>query len=181
MDPLLSRYSIVTHPQALPGQCALTGKSDEEYYIDTGVYLEFHGAVYIGASAFQEIAGLLGYADPSEVQTLKALLDLSEAARVDASKRVDALERAVDGLRDAGYSIGGVISNAGSVSTRHDVLEDAGVPEQPDEPVEDGSVGGTESVGDGEAESPESDSGEQSGQLRSTPSDSGRAKSILGI
>lgn len=177
MDPLLSRYRITTHPQALPGQCALTGKSDDEWYIDTGLDIPFHGAIYIGASAFKEIAGLLGYADPDVVNSLKMGIDQLQTDKAETLIKIDGLERAVNGLVAAGYPS----DVARSHLVGDTVLEGVELSEQSDESDDVELFRGTESMGDGETESVEPNSSEQSGQLRSASSDSDGTKSILGI
>lgn len=98
-DVTVGRYQQVERPFALPGCCALCGKADDEWYIDTGRQIEFLGAVYICKSCIQQIAGIVGYATPEGVvQMLSDIRNLTQE-RDDLKNQVTGLEEILSGYQ----------------------------------------------------------------------------------
>ncbi len=170
----MSRFVVVERPHALPGSCMLTGKADDTYYIDTGIDIPFHGAVYIGSSALEEIAELIGWIKPDDYSELQNNNDALSSRLVTETKRNDHLQKALNELNSVGFeyrTFDSSPSSGGNVGL---------VSEQADVRNEDGREGGTPSVGEGEGESLESLDDEGVGELRSDTSIE-RVDSILNL
>lgn len=90
---------LMSVPQALPGSCAKCGSATRDWFLDTDLYYEFHGAVYICSDCLAEMASLAGYARPEKVERMN--IELNEALRSieELTIQVEGLEQAVDGLR----------------------------------------------------------------------------------
>lgn len=71
-DALQTRWQVVTHPGALPGECFLCAgdSTTREWFIDTGRQMEFHGAVYICNECLLEMAAMVGCASQVETTAL---------------------------------------------------------------------------------------------------------------
>lgn len=85
-------------PEALPGSCFVCGNASRESYIDTGVSLEFHGAVYLCNLCLAEAAHLLGFATPDEVTALKNTVSTLETKQYELRRQLDGLEMAINGF-----------------------------------------------------------------------------------
>jgi len=99
-----SRFKITTSPAALPGSCFICNSSDRKYFIDVGLSMEFHGAVYICNECLSEMAEECDFLSPESAEKLKKQIDMLEKDVYALTKKEAGLERAVDGLVSAGYS-----------------------------------------------------------------------------
>jgi hypothetical protein len=54
-------FQVVEYPVALPGQCYLCGSGDKSPYIDWGVSIDYHGALYTCFECTGAVATLLGW------------------------------------------------------------------------------------------------------------------------
>jgi len=61
-------FQLVNELLALPGSCYLCGSGDKPPYIDWGVSIEFHGALYTCHECTGSVASLLGWV-PQEVHS----------------------------------------------------------------------------------------------------------------
>lgn len=157
-----AKFQIVQSPQAGPGCCAFCGRSDDEFYIDTGLSIDYHGAVYIGASCLQQIAETAGYAS----QDLRSQLD---------TKVLDLLHE----LHNAKLDIAGLehilsgyqrltpdrIARLASLSADDSTSSSS---DEADSNFESESQGGTVDVGTGEVQTPRQSDDEAMGNLRPT-------------
>lgn len=81
MEENLTRYQILTSRESMasPACCFFTRKADEDWYLWTGTFTEFEGAIYIGETAFNDMANVLGFAAPERFKRLlKAYKQLKE-------------------------------------------------------------------------------------------------------
>lgn len=112
----------ITHsPQALPGSCYVCGCGTRDSYVDFNLQIEFHGAFYLCNICAGAIAKLYTYITFDEYKDLQFNKEDLERQLYDATVRIDGLEKAIEGLRKAGYQIlstgePGVLSGYGSVS-----------------------------------------------------------------
>lgn len=99
---------LVDTPTALPGSCKICGTGDPGRgpFLDTLTSEEYHGAVYYCRECCLEIARLFGCLPPNECQILKDTNETLQERVANQVKTIDGLERAIDGLRSAGYSNG---------------------------------------------------------------------------
>lgn len=165
----MGRFTIMERPQMLPGQCLLTRNSNEKYYVDTGLDFIGYGRVYIGASALEEIIGMLGWVTPEKADHLRNENSYLETQLAQKTIQNDHLMRGLNELRAALYPDGSV----------HPFI-DPGliVPTSSDAGSEDGSQREGESLGERTGESSEQIDDEGVGELR-TDSESERSGGIL--
>ena len=101
-----SKYQIMEHPGALPGCCFMcrSDATNREWFVDVGLQLDFHGAIYICNMCLWEMAHTVGWMTPDESLQLKGQVgDLrSEAYR---------LRRELAALRDMEDAIDTFVSN----------------------------------------------------------------------
>jgi hypothetical protein len=148
---------ITYSPGALPGSCYFCGNGSREYYVDTGLSVEFHGAMYICNICATDIAHLIKFISPDEFKSIRQGKEELESINYELIKRVGVLEESLRELANAGYgtnSGGDVIRYGGAL------LETS---EQSDKTI---SIGADE-LGEGEGASSESSDDENLGELRS--------------
>lgn len=92
----------IIHPPALPGCCYFCGSAEREWFIDTTLSVEFHGAMYICCTCAAEIGHIAGMATPEEVDSLRTYLAEIKQHLEEQMIRNEGLEQALDGLRLAG-------------------------------------------------------------------------------
>lgn len=135
------KFRITVAPEALPGCCYLCRGTSREFFIDTDMHIEFHGAVYFCSECIREIAQSVGYEVPERVKQLKERLSELESINVNLLIERDGLEKAIDGLSSARV--------AGRTSSVWDSPDDV--------PMEsEGTEQGEEELGSREGETPES-------------------------
>jgi hypothetical protein len=154
------RFRITNAPEALPGSCFLCSTASREFFVDTGMQVEFHGAFYICNECLAEMARLVGFETPGNVMALRATKDSLEKKVFDLTRDIDALERVVDG-----YSRLGRTSNSGII-TDTSVLQQLPFDSLSDERASEGEA----SLGDGTSESPESSNESGMADVRPTES-----------
>lgn len=113
---------IIPHPQALPGQCYYCGSATREWYLDTGIQMEFYGAVIFCNECMNNMMEISGYASRDTVSKLceenreiKALKELYENKAI-------ALEQAINALKVAGYGTNNLDIDGPSLSDYGSVL-----------------------------------------------------------
>lgn len=160
-----ARFPIVEQPGALPGSCLLCNGSHTEernWFVDTQLQAEWHGAVYICKLCLIEMAETVGFATPPVVSALReTVLELQRqnfnlqtevSAFHDMEKAIDSFARSRAARRHPSRS------SDSSASTLH--------VHEPDESTESDSSGGEDSLGAGEGTPPESVDGEGVVELR---------------
>lgn len=143
-------------PSALPGSCYFCGSGNREFYIDTNLSVEFHGAMYICNLCGNELALLMRYISHDEYKELKRQNESAHELVYQLRVKLDAAEEALRGLVNAGYRYdnGDVIRSGGAL------LETV--------PGTEGAVStGADELGEGEGTSSESSDDEDVGELRS--------------
>ena len=87
-------FERVTTLTNLPGQCKLCGAADKEWYLDTGSYEQFYGAIYYCCECISEM--LITTQQDSEVAKLGLKISLLNAVieklHADVKERDDALK-----------------------------------------------------------------------------------------
>lgn len=86
--------SVLENPVALPGKCYYCGGVSKNHYIDTGIQIEFYGALYICNECFVTLADKMGYLNKNDVKNL-----LDEVSQL--RDHNDLLLSTVDSLQDA--------------------------------------------------------------------------------
>lgn len=94
---------VTNNPPALPGSCYKCGSGTRDAYIDLDVSVEFHGAMYLCDLCVAEMAGLLGYLTPEVSRDLTDKIEQLESEKFKAQTQAAGLERAINGLMDAGF------------------------------------------------------------------------------
>lgn len=147
---------ITYSPAALPGSCFFCGSGGREFYVDTGLSVEFHGAMYICNICCEEIAKTVKFIPHSEYKALRAENEQLSELTYQLRTKLDVVEESLRGLVNAGYRYddGNVVRSGGAF------LEDVSIAETP---VSDGAG----ELGTGEGTSPEQSDDEGMGELRS--------------
>lgn len=112
---------ITTSPEALPGSCGKCGSASREFYVDTDLYFEFHGALFFCCDCAGEIARLIGYISEESVKELRLRIESLETDRYNLQRQVDGLEKAVDGFTMA-RSGGRGFSNSSDINDTDSTL-----------------------------------------------------------
>jgi hypothetical protein len=147
---------ITYSPAALPGSCYFCGSGGREFYVDTGVSVEFHGAMYICNICCEELARTVKFIPHDEYKELKARNEELSELTYQLRTKLDVVEESLRGLVNAGYRYdgGSVIVSGGAVL--EDVSESEGTVSE-----------GTGELGEGEGTTPESSDDEGVVELRS--------------
>jgi hypothetical protein len=98
-------FQLVESPTALPGCCYLCGSGDKAPYIDWGVSIDFHGALYTCSECTGAVASLLGYV-PREVHD--RIIDANDeliSRNLDLEINNRELTLAIEHLRNAGFKV----------------------------------------------------------------------------
>lgn len=93
----------IVHPAALPGSCYICGSADREYYIDTKLSVEFHGAMYFCNLCIGEMATLVGFMAPEIAESIRQRTFQLEKESETLKNQVNGLEQAVNGFFAAGF------------------------------------------------------------------------------
>jgi len=104
-------FQVVESPIALPGQCFLCGSGDKSPYIDWGVSIEFHGALYTCFECTGAVASLLGWVSRDQHDKLLEYNDLLESNNLDLTIRNRELTQSIEHLRNAGFKIDEPVSS----------------------------------------------------------------------
>lgn len=155
-------------PAALPGSCYFCGSGSREFYIDTKLSVEFHGAMYICNICADHIARLIRYIPHDDYKDLVAENEEMGEAAYQLRVQVDHLEAAIRGLTGAGYGLNNNVVDA----LNADFLETV------DEPVESVSEG-TGELGERTGTPSESSDDKDVGKLR--PDDSSDESNLFGF
>lgn len=164
---IAGRWKIVSTLTALPGECFFCGSSDRKFYLETGIDVEFVGALYICLDeCVREFANVAGFLSAQQSKSLRET-NVTLSLRVEEqTRKIVALERVVDELRNANSII--VSSDDITVdSDGSDSANEADVSGQPDGTQEELRKGPSE-LSTGEGETPESSNDEGVGELRSS-------------
>lgn len=89
---------LTDSPEALPGSCFICGNASRDSYIDTGISIEFHGAIYLCNTCLEEAAQLLGFIVPREAARLRLENDDYRTEIYNLKRQLDGLEMAVNGF-----------------------------------------------------------------------------------
>lgn len=98
-------FQVVETPIALPGSCYFCGSGDKSPYIDWGVSIDFHGALYTCFECTGAVASLLGWV-PREVHA--RVIETSDeliARNLDLEIENRELHQAIEHLSKAGFVI----------------------------------------------------------------------------
>lgn len=141
---------ILDFPVANPGKCYYCGGVDKEQYLDTGIQIEFYGALYICNECFRAIANKMNYISPLQHVDLQDKVESLTQDREALEFKLMALEQALNSLKAAGFHDpdSDSVSNNKLVHPSNRVSD----PALPFESVSEGE-GNVESEGDGTSES----------------------------
>jgi|KBSMisStaDraftv2_1062788.scaffolds.fasta_scaffold08400_11 hypothetical protein len=112
-------HRILEKPMAPPACCKICGAasdSEREYWVDTGTWEEFYGAVYYCAVCFEEIAALVGLIPTKEANRIKGQLE-------DARSEIRELKSSIAALSSLGID---VVTISGFVKDHPISLEEIG-------------------------------------------------------
>lgn len=102
------RFQVVSYPAALPNKCclcgyALSGSSNDRWWLDIGVNIDYYGALYFCSVCFTQGASELGYIDPDVVEALRDV----ESERMATINKLEgqnvALRSAINALTGSGH------------------------------------------------------------------------------
>lgn len=83
----------------LPGSCYVCGNGNcDEGYVDFGTFVDYHGSFYMCLICAKQLAELLGYFSPDEVQTTQALLSTYVTENESLKKELDNARPVLDSL-----------------------------------------------------------------------------------
>ena len=153
---------ITTNLVALPGCCFICKGAQRDFYIDTGVSLDYEGAFYICNLCLNDMAHQAKFISEDEYKDLRAAKEESDHLNYELIKRVGGLEESLRALANAGYNYKPDIG----------VVVDGGYLPQTVESDTEESFRGTESLGAGEGASSEPSDDEGMAELRSDDSSS---------
>lgn len=91
-------------PQALPGSCFMCGSGKRDWYVDTEQSFEFYGAAIICNVCIEALSHIAEWISPDTYKEMSRALEEAEHDVFEYTKRNQALENAIDGLKKAGYS-----------------------------------------------------------------------------
>lgn len=108
VDVATSKVQILEAPRLLPGTCMLCGTSrtDDRQYIDIGKDIQFVGVIYFCTFCMTEIANALGCLMPEQAKALEDELDAARQRILEFNEKDQALNGAIDTLRDTGLFSG---------------------------------------------------------------------------
>ena len=126
-------FQLVESPLALPGSCYLCGSGDKSPYIDWGVSIEFHGALYTCCECTGAVASLLGWVSNNQHKKVLSQNDELMARNLDLEIENRELKQAIEHLSAAGFKVevnesilSDDIQPPGSVAdTEPDILSDS--------------------------------------------------------
>lgn len=103
-----SKVQILNAPILPPGVCMLCGSSrnDDRQYIDIGKDIEFVGVMYFCTFCMTEVANALGCLMPEQARALENELDAARQRILEFHKKDEALNGAINTLRDTGLFSG---------------------------------------------------------------------------
>jgi hypothetical protein len=67
----MSRFNVTNKIEALPGCCFICHSSNRNAYVDTGINIEYEGAIFICDTCMSEMAGLLNFLSPDTHNDVK--------------------------------------------------------------------------------------------------------------
>jgi hypothetical protein len=83
----------------LPGTCYVCGNGTcDEGYVDFGTFVDYHGSFYLCLICAKQLAELLGYFSPDEVQTTQALLSTYVTENESLKKELENARPVLDSL-----------------------------------------------------------------------------------
>lgn len=99
-----SKFRILSAPVQKPGVCAGCGSSgtEDRQYVDLDVTVDFHGVIYLCTFCFSECANSLGFLSPIQSNKLEYDLTVAEQLIIDFRVKEQALDNAINALRDSG-------------------------------------------------------------------------------
>jgi hypothetical protein len=152
---------ITFSPSALPGSCYFCGSGNREFYIDTKLSVEFHGAMYICNICAEELARLVRFIPHDEYKEILAEKEQLEEHTYQLRVQLDGFQGAIDAFVRAGYNINTnlTVSRSGGAVLEADDLSDETVSTRESE------------LGTGEGTPSESSDDEDVGKLRSDDSE----------
>lgn len=96
-------FKLTTAPEALPGSCMKCGSADRKFFVDTGLNIEFHGAIYFCNLCLEEMAQLAGYLSPESAEKIKTRMEEMELQVFNLTKREQHLEESIGSLVASGF------------------------------------------------------------------------------
>ena len=161
------RFKVVETALMPPGVCRVCGGASKPWYIDFGYNEEYYGAVYYCNECIAAMAEACGFLPPAARRIVEEKIQDLESRNFDLQVRTDGLEKALDGLRSAGFVVsrdpdwvmGGVVEPVFSGATDVEDPASGGT----DEEQQPGAEGGTR-----EGTAPESGGVEGVADLRPT-------------
>jgi hypothetical protein len=158
--------SIVPVPYQHPSSCSICGYggSDRKCWLDTGIQIDYYGAVYICDQCFNFLAGLFGYINPDVSAKILHENEILCASQEILNRRIDMLTTAIKNLELADVT---VVDSDSLRSGMDSVIgaDPLGVPETSESPSGD-SREGEVNVGSGEGETSEPSHDEGMDKLR---------------
>lgn len=164
-------FSLVDVPTALPGSCYLCGSGTKQPFIDWGVSIDFHGALYTCRECTESVANLLGMASKEHYTSVLGHNARLNAENLELTIKNRALQQVVTSMQLAGFNE--PIPNSDDqlslpiADPEPDLLAD-------DQEPDSSARATTEFLDFGTGTSDESRNDEGMDELRSTPSKSKR-------
>lgn len=94
--------AVLDSPQAAPARCYYCGGSSKSSYLDTGIQIEFYGALYFCNECMEFLSQKMGYINPDYAKDL-------EAKNLYLIHENEELKRKLDSLLNAFKELQGVI------------------------------------------------------------------------
>lgn len=165
-----ARWAVVEVPQAAPGECLLCRgeASNRQWFVDTGISWDFHGAIYICNECVLEITHILGFITPQEAIELKADRNVlaGEVHHLNVQlAALRSLENAVDDFLESRSRLSDLRSSSSVPISLEPTASDS--VESTDGGAAGGSSPAEEPMGDGAGEAPEPDDDEGMAELHS--------------
>lgn len=124
------RLKLVERPPQPPRKCAVTGRWEDDYFIDLGVDTqEFMGQIYLCAAIVGEIAKIAGYVPKADyIEQIKANEELIVSA-LELSSRNQELEKLLNDLVPVrgGNDMSDVIERIGTLASEQKSSKSAAI------------------------------------------------------
>lgn len=93
-------FKLTDSPQALPGSCRFCGSSSRKFFIDTELYEDFHGRIYICVDeCLREMVQLTGFITPEQAATNQARLREALELLERRDKTIQGMEQIINGYQ----------------------------------------------------------------------------------
>lgn len=97
------QISVITDLVALPAKCYYCGGADKSSYLDTGIQIEYYGALIFCNECFNAMAEVYGYISPHKAAAYREVIPRMEQKIQELEAQRQAMELAIEELKKAGY------------------------------------------------------------------------------